>query len=182
MYLTCTETTTWRGVKARIEEWHVGNFFELSKDSSTNKIRGIVTNTVLTAPIKEAIPFHTTIKRQQSLKSRVQSYTIVGVTIKRQQCLKNRVQSYTIVGVTIKRQQCLKNRVQSYTIVGVTIKRQQCLMSRVRSYTIVGVTIKRQQSLKSRVQKLHNCRRQTSRCPSDGFAPREKEAEEAQSS
>ncbi|KAK3868170.1 hypothetical protein Pcinc_026430 [Petrolisthes cinctipes] len=30
--------------------------------------------------------------------------------------------------------------------------------------------------------KLHNWRRQTSRCPSDGYAPREKEAEEAQSS
>ncbi|KAK3890328.1 hypothetical protein Pcinc_005710 [Petrolisthes cinctipes] len=75
-----------------------------------------------TAPIKETIPFHTTITRQQSLKSRVNSYPIVGVTITRQQCLK------------------------------------------------------------SRIQKLHNCRRQTSRCPSDGYDPREKEAEEAQSS
>ncbi|KAK3870701.1 hypothetical protein Pcinc_024082 [Petrolisthes cinctipes] len=63
-----------------------------------------------------------------------------------------------------------------------TIKRQQCLKSRVHSYTMGGVTIEREQCLMSRVQSLHNWRRQTSRCPSDGYAPREKEEEEAQSS
>ncbi|KAK3894974.1 hypothetical protein Pcinc_001267 [Petrolisthes cinctipes] len=43
--------------------------------------------------------------------------------------------------------------------------------------------LKQEQQLRdSSVSRIHNCKRQTSGCPSDGYAPREKEAEEAQSS